>query len=103
MTTSPFQVPTFRISQLAPLTRSSGPPISRLVTTNFLPASREDPRTHRRHQSREPSTRRPLTIHVMCYGAVSSLRGYVLDDRAAVERLVPAWGAPLKRRANPRP
>jgi len=39
----------------------------------------------------------------MCYGAVSSLRGYVLDDRAAVERLVPAWWALLKRAASPQP
>src|SRR5204863_5146702 len=98
MTTSPFQVPSLRINQLAPLTRSICAAISRLVTED-----RHDTRTRKRHQSREPSTRQAFTLHVMCYGSVSSLRGYVLDDRAAVERLAPAWWALLERAVSPQP
>jgi CelD/BcsL family acetyltransferase involved in cellulose biosynthesis len=44
-------------------------------------------------------------MHLPCYvlSCVRSLREYVLDDRAALQRLEPAWWALLARAVNPQP
>lgn len=39
----------------------------------------------------------------MWYGCVNSVRAYVLDDRAAIERLSSAWWGLLKKAVSPQP